>query len=365
MKRIKILTTIVCVAVAAVMLWQVVPIAAQNPLSPFRASSGSGNPVSEQPAASFAASPNAMTPQPNSVSPETQKLLNPIAPMIDANTFFVGHIDLTRIDPETAAANLKMLAADILTKLRANQSLTESFGDALDDEGLVEALQMSMRGLDMGTMLVQSKLDELRSLGCNEIYLTANSKIMTVSAVQVVCLAPARNLAKLEQVLLLPEQVEFGWVFQHDGDKLIANLIAPFSTTSLDDANVGNRVAFQHRLIRPMLRPELAAGLERIKNAPVKLVFAPDGVIRGLSPMLPFMATSFHMMDNPTSMLFLLSGYGGMRPNLKFFDEGVRWMAVGLDPTRPVLAITVQSKSPEAAQEVHDMFISLKTMFSV
>ncbi|MCL2625075.1 MAG: DUF1559 domain-containing protein [Planctomycetaceae bacterium] len=277
--------------------------------------------------------------------------------MIDANTFFVGHIDLARLDPELAAANLKTQLADVLTKLRSNKALAES----LDDEGLVEALRMSMRGLDIGTMLVQSKLDELRSLGCNEIYLTANSKIMTVSAVQVVCLAPARNLAKLEQTLLLPEQAEFGWVFQHDGDKLIANLIAPFSTTSLDDANVGNRVAFQHRLIRPAVRPELAAGLDRIKNAPVKLVFAPDGVIRRFLQSWPMMASSMMFQDNPGMMMF----FAGANTSTKFVDDSIRWMAIGLDPARPVLAMTIQSKTPEAAQDLHDMVVSAKVALSV
>ena len=293
------------------------------------------------------------------VSPQTMQLLAPIMPMIDANTFFIGHIDLTKIDPETSATNLKMLAADILTKLRTNKALAES----LDEDGLIEMMQAFTQGLDVGTMLVQSKLDELRSLGCNEIYLLANSKIMTVSAVQVVCLAPARNLAKLEQALIFPEEAQFGCVFQQAGDKLIANLITPFSTTSMDDANVGNRVAFQHRLIRPMLRPELAAGLERIKNAPIQFVFAPDGAIRGLwlqaVQMMDYHPYTPNIMGGPLSML-IVTGY----QNMKVLEDGVRWVAIGLDPARPVLAVTVQSKTPEAAQDLHDMFVRLKVILS-
>ena len=321
----------------------------------------------------------------NTSSPETQQLLAPIASMIDANTFFVGCIDLTRIEPETSAANLKILTAGILTKLRSNPALAES----LDEDELVAMTQAFSQGLDVGTRIVQSKLDELRSLGCNEIYLLANSKIMTVSAVQVVFLAPAGNLAQLENVLILPEEMEFGWVFQHDGDKLIANLITPFSTTSMDDVNVGNRVAFQHRLIRPMPvpRPELAAGLERIKNAPVQLVFAPDGVVRGLQQSVPMLATPCTMYDSSDSTLidyirvmlatpftmydssaydssetmFLMQLYAS---SVKTFDEGIRWAAIGLDPARPVFAVTIQSKSPEAAQDLHDTFVRQKVMLS-
>jgi hypothetical protein len=280
----------------------------------------------------------------------------PIASMIDANTFFVGRIDLTRLDPETTAANLKTQLADALTKLRSNRALAESF----DEEGLVEGLQMFIQGLDTGTRLVQSKLDELRSLGCNEIYLLANSKIMTVSAVQVVLPAPARNLAQLEKALILPEEAEFGCVFQHDGDKLIANLIAPFSTTSMSDANVGNRVAFQHRLIRPMLRPELAAGLERIKNAPVQFVFAPDGVVRRFTQLGPMMASPlmFQQGFSPATLMFFANA------NTNTLDASVRWVAIGLDPSRPVLTVTIQSTSPEAAQDLHDMFVSAKVAIS-
>jgi len=287
---------------------------------------------------------------------ETQQQLAPIASMIDANTFFVGRIDLARLDPETSAANLKILAADVLTKLRANPALAKS----LDEDELVAMTQAFSQGLDVGTVIVQSKLDELRSLGCNEIYLLANSKIMTVSAVQVVCLAPARNLARLEKALILPDEAEFGWVFQHDGDKLIANLITPFSTTSMDDANVGNRVAFQHRLIRPTLRPELAAGLERIKNAPIQLVFAPDGVVRRFTQLSPMMASPLMYQSNfsPAMLMYFLNA------NAKGVDASVRWVAIGFDPARPVLAMTIQSTSPEAAQDLHDMFVSAKVAVS-
>ena len=361
---------IVSVAVAVMMFGLVAQVAAQSmfpttqppvtqppttqPPVTFRMSDSSGSASGTMTGTVTTTLPTFTAPEP-APSPQTMQLLEPIMPMIDANTFFVGHIDLAKIDPETSAANLKMLAADILTKLRANQALAES----LDEDGLIEMMQAFSQGLDVGTRVVQSKLDELRSLGCNEIYLLANSKIMTVSAVQIVCLAPARNLAKLEQALVLPEEAPFGWVFQQDGDKLIANLITPFSTTSMDDANVGNRVAFQHRLIRPMLRPELAAGLERIKNAPIQFVFAPDGVLRGLLPMTPLMGMSYYG-GSPERMV-MMQMYA---TSVKIIDEGMRWIAVGLDPARPVLAITVQSKSPEAAQDLHDMFVRAKVIVS-
>ena len=346
---------VICIVVVAVLFGYVGQVAAQTQptlSSPFSGSSSASNPV-------VAGSIFTTVGTEPTVSPQTQQLLAPILPMIDANTFFIGHVDLTKVDPETTAANLKILAADVLTKLRANKALAES----LDTDGLVEMMQTFSQGLNVGTRVVQSKLDELRSLGCNEIYLLANSKIMTVSAVQVVCLAPARNLTKLEQALVLPGEAEFGWVFQHDGDKLIANLIAPFSTTSMADANVGNRVAFQHRLIRPMLRPELAAGLERIKNAPMQFVFAPDGVLRKLFPMVPMLPLT-RMNSVPLSTMILYSGYQNMSPVTKIFEDSVRWMAVGLDPSRPVLAVTVQSKSPEAAQELHDLFVTMKVATS-
>ncbi|MCL2347547.1 MAG: DUF1559 domain-containing protein [Planctomycetaceae bacterium] len=337
MKNAKLLSDVVFTAVVVIILAQVCRVEAQTSFTrivPPAPASGTG------------------------ISPETQQLFVPVVSMIDANTFFIGRIDLTKIDPETTAADLKTLAAETLAKLRSNKALAES----LDGEGLAGALQEFTRGLDTGTVLVQSKLDELRSLGCNEIYFLANSKIMTVSALQVVCPAPAQNLAKLEKALTFPEGAEgVGWVFQHDGDKLIANLITPFSTTSMDDANVGNRVAFQHRLIRPMLRPELAAGLERIKNAPVQLVFAPDGVVRGMMQLAPIMAMSRMYYGGPPSDILFSPMLGS---NIKIFDEGVRWVAIGLDPARPVLAITIQSKSPEAAQELHDMFVLQKTMAS-
>ncbi len=287
----------------------------------------------------------------SAISPQTRQLIAPVATMIDANTFFVGHVDLAQIDPETAAAHWKISAAEVVQKLRSNKALAEY----LSEDELAEAMQYFTEGLDIGTRAVQAKLDEMRSLGCREIYVLANSKIMTVSAVQVVCLAPAKNLAKLEKTLVLPEQAEFGWVFQHDGDKLIANLIAPFSTTSMNDANVGNRVAFQHRLIRPTLRPELAAGLERVANAPVKLVFAPDGVLRGLTQMFPMAP---HMYYSPDMTSFLAY------PNMKVIEEGMRWLAIGFDPSRPVLAVTIQSKSPEAAQDLVDMVIRQKVVVS-
>ena len=291
------------------------------------------------------------------ISMQTQQRIAPITPMIDANTFFVGHIDLTKIDPETTATRLKINMGQVIVELRSNKALAEHLGD----EELAEVTMAFAQGLDQITRLAQAKVDELRSLGCNEIYLTANSKIMTVSAIQVVCLAPAANLAKVEKALVLPEEMEFGWVFQHDGDKLIANLITPFSTTSMSDANVGNRVAFQHQLIRPMLRPELAAGWERIKNAPIKLVFAPDGVIRGLWQLIPVMSSHYMMggYDDLASAL-LVTTYS----SAKTVGDGVRWVSVGLDPSRPVLAVTIQAKSPEAAQELHDMVVQQKVVAS-
>ena len=217
-------------------------------------------------------------------------------------------------------------------------------------------------GLGQITRLTQAKVDELRALGCNEIYLTANSKIMTVSTVQVVFIAPARNLAQLEKSLILPEEIEFGWVFQHAGNKLIANLITPFSTTSMSDVNVGNRVAFQHQLIRPMVRPELVAGLERVKNAPIKFVFAPDGVIRGLWQGIPAVYSSRMIggYDHSVSIMFMNSSFASM----KKLEESFLLASFGLDPARPVLALTVQAKSPKAAQDLHDLVVQQKVMLS-
>jgi hypothetical protein len=48
----------------------------------------------------------------------------------------------------------------------------------------------------------------------------------------------------------------------------------------------------------------------------------------------------------------------------KILEEGILWMAIGLDPIRPVFAMSIQSKSPEAAQELHDMFVRVKVVVS-
>jgi len=66
------------------------------------------------------------------------------------------------------------------------------------------------------------------------------------------------------------------------------------------------------------------------------------------------------MFDDSEAMILIQMYFAGV----KTFDDGIRWAAIGLDPARPVLAVTVQSKSPEAAQEFHDMFVRMKVFMS-
>ncbi|MDR1382668.1 MAG: DUF1559 domain-containing protein [Planctomycetaceae bacterium] len=287
-------------------------------------------------------------------SPQVQKILEPISQMIDANTFLVGHIDLTRIDAETSAAVLKTNVATITTKLFSQVAAEE------DKEEFQKKLQSAFQQLDIWANRTKARIAEIRALGCNEIYILGNSKIMTVTPLQLVLPASADKLELLEKMLVFPEDSPVGWVFQRNGDLLVANLIMPFSSGSLEDANIGSRVAFQHKLIRPSIKPELAAGLERVKNAPVKLVFAPDGVISGLWKVSAGLYP-FYYDDSYNGFYNMISNISG----LASATEHLQWSAIGLDLSRSVFAVTVQAKSPESAQELHDLIIRQKTLFAI
>jgi hypothetical protein len=293
------------------------------------------------------------------ISPQVQKLLAPVSQMIDANTFLVGHVDLSRIDVETSAATLKTHVAAIAEKLLFHPAASE------DKEEFQRTLQFAFQQLDIWTNRMNARIAEIRALGCNEIYILGNSKIMTITPLQFVLPASEDKLEHLEKTLAFPEDSPVGWVFQQNGDLLVANLTTPFSSASFDDANIGHRVAFQHKLIRPSLRQEFAAGLERVKNAPIKVVLAPDGVIRGLWQILPGTYPVFFNLHNGDyntrnviSLISNLSGFAAAGTHLQ-------WCAMGLDPARLMFALTVQAKSPEGAQELHDLIVRQKTLIAL
>ncbi|MDR1959591.1 MAG: DUF1559 domain-containing protein [Planctomycetaceae bacterium] len=284
----------------------------------------------------------------------TTSVIQPVRSMVDSNTFFIGRLDLTKFDTAKTAQTLKSLSAAVLAKLQTYDTVAMSLGLEVP-RGLTE-LKALPSVIDKYSQIVQSAADQLRDLGCHEIYLLANSKLVTVSPLQIVLIAPEENLPELEKLLTASDasDLSYGLVFQRQDNKLIANLIVPLPTVSLKDENLENRVAFLHKLIRrPSLRQELAAGLEDVEGVPFQFVFAPDGVIRGLLRVfLPFAG-----YDSSTVELTQAGFY-------KTLNEESAWIAVGFDPDQPVLSLTVKGKSPESVQKLHDAVIWQKMLLS-
>ncbi|MCL2623881.1 MAG: DUF1559 domain-containing protein, partial [Planctomycetaceae bacterium] len=174
-------------------------------------------------------------------------------------------------------------------------------------------------------------------------YVLANSRTMAMAPVRIVLTFDASSSPDDFLTVLSamgpqfdPQILEIMLHIEKRDNMLIFSVPSP--GLGLDMSNPSDKARLQRMFdaIRPEENPAIAAGLERIKGAPIQVVFAPDSSLRGLMTM------GLAMAPPPANK------FGG-----KTLTDGIQWTSAGLDPVKQIFALTIQSASPEAAQTLY------------
>ena len=284
-------------------------------------------------------------------SPQVQKILAPVESLVNKNTFVLGYIDVKALDLDKTVANWKQLVADMFVKIKADKQLAIKLIESDVDLDAIQAAYFEQ--IDEAMPEFKSRFNVFIKSGIKEVYVIANSRTMAMSPVRIVltfdtsvspdnvlkalsAIGPEMDMQSLEQMSHIEKQ---------DGMLILSPAQYP-----LDMDNPSDKARLQRMFdaIKPEANPAIAAGLERVKGAPIQVVFAPDSSIRGLITM------GLSMAPEPANK------FGG-----KTLTDGIQTASAGLDPVKQIFALTIQSASPEAAQNLHNTVSGIiDTVFS-
>ena len=275
-------------------------------------------------------------------SPQVQKVLAPVESLINKNTFVMGYIDIKALDIDQSVANWKQLVNDLFAKIKADRRVTANLAESGVD---LNAIQTSyLKTIDDTLPEMKTQFNAILKTGLKEVYVLANSRTMAMAPVRVVLTFEKSGspdeflnvLASMGPGVVRQSLEQAFHIEKRDGMLLFS---APVPGLGLDMANPADKARLQRMFdaIKPEANPAIAAGLERVKGAPIQVVFAPDSSLRGLITM------GLAMAPEPVNK------FGG-----KTLTDGIQWASAGLDPVKQIFALTIQSASPEAAQTLYD-----------
>ena len=270
-------------------------------------------------------------------SAAVQKLIAPVESMINKNLYVFGYINIEAIDIDLTVENWKKLVTATFEAVKKDEIIAAHMAETGAD--LDEMLAGYMASIDENLPQTKAFVDSFREAGLKEIYVLANSRSMAVAPVRVVAILkenadPAALLAEVEQF-----HNEMGNLSTEQRDGM---LIFTPSSPQFDMSNPSDAARIKRMLdaIKPEANPAVIDGLERVKGAPIQFVFVPDSSIRGIMTM--GLAAAPEPADK----------FGG-----KTLTDGVKWVSIGVDPMKQILALTIQSASAEAAQKLYDSTI--------
>jgi len=223
---------------------------------------------------------------------------------------------------------------DLFAKIKADKQLAAQL--AAGDFNLDTMRDDYFKMIDNTLPMMKTQLNALLETGLKEVYVLANSRTMAMAPVRVV-LTFEKN-GSPDALLGLLENFSPGLSRSHiekrDGMLFFSPAQYPLD---MDNPSDQARLTRMFDAIKPEANPAIAAGLERVKGAPIQVVFAPDSSIRGMATM------GLAMAPEPANK------FGG-----KTLTDGIQWASAGLDPVKQIFALTIQSASPEAAQKLYD-----------
>ncbi|MCL2349660.1 MAG: hypothetical protein FWC50_15525 [Planctomycetaceae bacterium] len=272
-------------------------------------------------------------------SERVQQILKPVESLINKNTFALAYIDVKALDVDKSVANWKQLVTDLFTKIKADKRVSGNL--ARDADINLDAIQAEyFKEIDKDMPDFKAKLDALLKARVKEVYVLNNSRMMTVCRMQVVATfekngSPDAVTKAMTQILGSGWDLKFFEMLCHiekRDDMVIINI------SSSDKAKLQRMLD----AVKPEANPAIIAGLERVKNAPIQVVFAPDPAIRGM------------MMMGLAAAPEPVNKFGG-----KTLNDGIQWVSAGLEPMRQIFALTIQSASPEAAQNLYDTILKV------
>jgi len=266
-----------------------------------------------------------------------QKLITPVESMINKNLYVFGYINVEAIDIDVTVENWKKLVTVTFEAVKKNEAISAHMAETGDD--LDEMLAVYMASIDENLLQATAIIEPFREAGLKEIYVLANSRSMAVAPVRIVAILK-ENTAP-DTLLAMMKQINPGMgnlsIEQREGMLIFTPSSPQFDMSNPADAA---RIKQMFDGIKPEANPAIIEGLERIKGAPVQFVFVPDSSIRGIMTM------GLAAAPKPADK------FGG-----KTLTDGVKWVSLGVDPMKQILALTIQSASAEAAQKLYDSTI--------
>ncbi|MCL2119015.1 MAG: DUF1559 domain-containing protein [Planctomycetaceae bacterium] len=271
-------------------------------------------------------------------SAQVQKVLAPVESLINKNTYVVGYIDVKALDIDQSVANWKQLVTDMFAKIKADRQLANQLAEA--DVNLDAIRVEYFEAIDESVPQLKEMFSSLLETGLTGVYVLANSRTMAMAPVRIAATFDATgspdNLLKMLESGF-PPAFSGNLHIEKREDMLIFSTASPAAGLNMSNPSDSARLQRMFDAIKPEVNPAVIAGLERVKGAPVQVVFAPDSSIRGMVTL------GLSMAPEPASK------FGG-----KTLTDGIQWASAGLDPVKQIFALTIQSASPEAAQKLYD-----------
>ena len=270
-------------------------------------------------------------------SEQVQKVLTPVESLVSKNTFVLAYIDVKALDLDQSVVNWKQLVTDIFAKVKADKLLASSLAE--NEIDLDAMLAAYFKTIDESLPMGKAMFDAVLETGLREVYVLANSRTMAMAPVRVAL--TFEKDGSPDALLMMAKSMNsyaFDDLHIEQRDDMVI-LSQPMQGLGLDMSNPSDKARLQRMFdaIKPEENPAIASGLERVKGAPIQVVFAPDSAIRALVTM------GLAMAPPPTNK------FGG-----KTLTDGIQWASAGLDPVKQIFALTIQSASPEAAQTLYN-----------
>jgi len=235
---------------------------------------------------------------------ESQRIITPIAPLLNENTAVVAHIDLSQVKPDDIAAKLKPM---------------------------LSKLGIPTEQLDAAPAMLKPNLAALTALKVRDIYFLSYVPLLPkYPGFVAIPLDKASDADAVKKILGHPGFPDESFA------KTIGNflLLSPIANDPIDDS-VWNTITSS-----PTPRPELLEALESVKGSAVQIALIPPPYTKRVLE-----ESGFDMLPPPLN-----------KTPMSVVTNGVRWTVLAADLDKPQLRWVIRSEHEQAARDLRKLF---------
>lgn len=256
---------------------------------------------------------------------KTDPVYEKIAPYIRTNTLFVSHVDLGKLDIDTAAEKLKARITKLLDS--AGEMGGDESADSLKEEFETE--------FEAGKESLKQSLQILEDAGISEFYTLTMLEFVETFPVILVIPGEVTVDEKIMDMLEIP-------MLPGGRDGSMSFFMVAADPSGLSEEEV-KKAYGQLMKLKVAKRPEINAAFALQSKSPIRLVFAPPAGLKGMAQM--FAPAALAEMPFPIDAT-----------KVSDLIRNTQTISAGIDPAALRLNLAIQMPTDQAAKE-SDEFI--------